>query len=28
VRHLWNLLDAAEMRHGQAAMFAHWIPLE
>ena len=25
---VWNLVDAAGMRHGQAAMFAHWIPLE
>lgn len=24
---VWNLVDAAGLRHGQAAMFAHWTPL-
>ena len=25
---VWNLVDAAGLRHGQAAMFAQWTPLE
>jgi len=25
---VWNLVDAAGLHHGQAAMFAHWTPLE
>jgi hypothetical protein len=25
---VWNLVDAAGIRHGQAATFDHWTPLE